>query len=88
MVMDASSPHLPSYAFFQPVLSGATAPNVKSFECVLLLSYTLGRCEKIFQVLEAESRQTLMMLSEGIMILKGGVVKMTKRTLPFTEPDP
>ena len=81
MVIDPS-------AFFQPVFSGVTASNVKSFEGIQLFSYTLGRCEKIFQVLEAESRQTLMMLSERIRISKGGVVKMTKRTLPFTEPDP
>ena len=31
VVMDPSSPHLLSYALFQPVLSGATASNVKSF---------------------------------------------------------
>ena len=74
-------------AFFQPVFSGVTAPNVKSFEGIPLFSYTPVRCEKIFQVLEAESWQTLMMLSEGIRISKGGVVNMTKRTLLFTEPD-
>ena len=56
LVMDISSTHLTSSAFFQPVLSGSTASNVKRFEGLLLLSYTLGRLEKIFQVLEAEAQ--------------------------------
>ena len=42
---------------------------------------------EIFQVLEKEAQQTLMMLSEGIRISKGVVVKMNKRTVYFTEPD-
>ena len=50
-MMDPSSPHLPSSDLFQPVLIVSTYSNVKLFECLLLLSYTLGRCEKIFQVL-------------------------------------
>ena len=58
------------------------------FEGTPLLSYTLGQWEKIFQVLEEEAQKTPMMLSEGIMISKGGVVKMTKRTVTFTEPAP
>ena len=44
--------------------------------------------KKIFQFLEAEAQQTLMVLSEGIIISKGGVVKMIKRTEYFTEPSP
>ena len=32
VVMDLSAPHLPSSAFFQLVLIGATVSNVKSFE--------------------------------------------------------
>ena len=55
-VMAPSSPHLPSSAFFHPVLSGSTSSNVKRFEGLLLLSYTMGRWEKIFQVLEAEAQ--------------------------------
>ena len=81
-----------SPSIFLPLLSysksGATASNVKSFEGIPLLSCTLRRCEKIFQFLEAEAQQTLMMLYEGIMISKRGVVKMTKRTVYFTEPAP
>ena len=53
VVIDPSSPRSPSSDFFQPVLSGATASNVKSFEFILMLSYTLGVWEKIFQFLEA-----------------------------------
>ena len=86
--MYTSSPHLWFFDFFQLVLSGATASNVKSFEGTPLLSYTLGKWEKIFQVLEEEAQQTPMMLSEGIRISKGGVIKMTKRTVNFTEPAP
>ena len=85
---DPSSHHLLTSAFLQPVLSGTTASNIKSFEGIPLLSYTLRRWEKIFHVLEEEAQQTLMMLSEGIMISKGGLVKMIKRTVPFTEPVP
>ena len=85
-MVDLSALHLLFYDFFQPVLSGATASNVKSFEGIPMLVYTLRRCEKIFQFLEAEAQQTLMMLSEGIMISKRGVVNMTKRTVPLTEP--
>ena len=55
-VMAPSSPHLPSSAFFHPVLSGSTSSNVKRFESLLLLSYTMGIWEKIFQVLEAEAQ--------------------------------
>ena len=87
-MMYTSSPHLWFFDFFQLVLSGATASNVKSSEGTLLLSYTLGQWEKIFQVLEEEAQQTPMMLSEGIRISKGGVFKMTKRTVNFTEPAP
>ena len=43
VAMDPSSPHLPSSTFFHPVLSGYTSSNVKRFEGLLLLSYTLGR---------------------------------------------
>ena len=88
VVMDPSSPHLMPSPYFHPVLSGATASNVKIFEGIPLLSYTLGACEKIFQVLEEEAQQTLMMLYEGTGISTGGVVKMTKRTVTFTEPAP
>ena len=55
--MMATSPlHLPFSAFFLPVLSGSTSSNVKLFQGLLLLSYTLGRWPKIFQVLEAEAQ--------------------------------
>ena len=56
VVMDPSSPHLPSSILFQPVLSVSTSSNVKLFDVLLLLPYTLGRREKIFQVLEAEAQ--------------------------------
>ena len=78
VVIDPSPPHLLSSDFFQQVLSGSIASNVKSFEGILLLSYTLSQWEEIFQVLGVEAQQTIMMLSEGISISKGGVVKMTK----------
>ena len=52
---------------FQPVLSVAIASNVKSFEGLLMLSYTLGRWEKIFQVLEVEAQKKTMILYEIIM---------------------
>ena len=87
-MMALPSPHLPSSAFFQPVLSGDKNSNVESFDCILLFSYTLGQWEKIFQLLEAEAQQKLMMLSEGIIRSKEEVVKMTKRTISFTEPAP
>ena len=62
----------PSFSnFFQLVLSGATESNVKSFKVIPLSSYIMGKCEKIFQVIEAEAQKTPMMLSEGIRILKG-----------------
>ena len=48
----------------------------------------MGKWEKTFKVLESEAQQTLIMLYEGISRSKGGVVKMTKRTVPFTEPPP
>ena len=85
VVIDPSSPHSPSSDFFQPVLSGATASNVKSFEVILMLSYTLGVWEKIFQFLEAEDQKKTMMLSEGIRIPKGEVINMTQRNVHFTE---
>ena len=85
-MMAPSSPHLLSSTLFQTVLSGSTASNVKSFEVIPLLSYTLGRWEKIFQVLEAEAQKTPIMFSERIRRSKGAVVNMTKRTVPFTEP--
>ena len=56
VVMAPSSPHLPSSAFFHPVLIGSTLSNVKRFEGLLLLSYTLGRWGEIFQVLEEEAQ--------------------------------
>ena len=43
----------PSFDFFQPVLSGGTSSNIKIFEGIPLLLYTMGLCEKIFQFLEA-----------------------------------
>ena len=57
-MMDLSAPHLPSYAFFQPVLSGDTESNVKSFEGIPLLSYTLRQWEKTFEFPESEAKQT------------------------------
>ena len=78
----------PSFDFFQPVLSGGTSSNIKIFKGIPLLSYTMGRCEKIFQFLEAVDQKKPIVLSEGIGIWKGGVVKMTKRTMTFTEIDP
>ena len=82
------SPHRPSSDFFQPVVSVSTASNVKRFEGLLLLSYTLGRRGKIYQVLEAEAQKKSMMLSEGIMRSKGEVINMTKLTVSFTELSP
>ena len=38
VVMDPSYPHILTSAFFQPVLSGATESNIKSFEGIPLLS--------------------------------------------------
>ena len=75
-------------AFFQPLLIGATVSNVKSFEGIPMLLYTMGKREKTFQVVESESQQTLIMLSEGIIISKGVVINMNKRTMPFTEIPP
>ena len=74
-----------SSPLFHPVLSEAIESNVKSFKGIQLLSYTMGRCEKLFQFLEAEAQKQPMMLSEGIRTSKGGVINMTKRTMPFTE---
>ena len=88
VMMAPSSTHVPSSAFFQTLLSGDRASNVKSFEGLPLLSYTLGQWEKIFKVLESEAQKTPMILSEGIRISKGVVVKMNKRTVHFTEPSP
>ena len=45
VVMALSSTHIPSSAFFQTLLSGATYSNVKRFEGLLWLSYTLGKWE-------------------------------------------
>ena len=87
LVMAPSSPHILSSTLFQIVLSGFTASNVESFEVTPLLSYTLGQWEKIFQVLEAEAQKTPITFSERIRRSKGAVVNMTKRTVPFTEPD-
>ena len=84
--MDPSVPHIQSSAFFQPVLIGATASNVQKFEGLLLSLYTLGKWEKIFQFLEEEAQEALMMLSEGTIWSKGEVVNTTKRTVPFTKP--
>ena len=56
-MVDLSSLHLLFYDFFQPVLSGGTSSNIKIFEGIPLLSYTLGQREKIFQVLEAEAQK-------------------------------
>ena len=67
-MMYPSPPRLPSSSFFYPVLSGATVSNVKRFEGLRLLSYTMGKWEEMFQVLEAEAQPTPMMLSEGIRI--------------------
>ena len=71
----------------ETVLSGSKASNVKSFEVIPLLSYTLGRWEKIFQVPEAEAQKTPIMFSDRIRRSKGAVVNMTKRIVTFTEPD-
>ena len=56
----------PSFDFFQPVLSGGTSSNIKIFKGIPLLSYTMGRCEKIFQFLEAVDQEKPIVLSEGI----------------------
>ena len=85
VVIDPSSPRSPSYDFFQPVLSGATASNVKSFEGLLLLAYTLGGWGEIFQVLEVEAQKKLMMFSEGIRRSKVEVINMTNPAMSFTE---
>ena len=66
------------------MLSGDTASNVKSFEGLPLSSYTMGTCEEIFQVLEAEAWQTPTIFFEEIMISKGEVINLTKCTKPFT----
>ena len=58
----------PSFDFFQPVLSGGTSSNIKIFEGIPLLSYTMGLCEKIFQFLEAVDQKKPIVLSEGIGI--------------------
>ena len=84
-MVDLSSLHLLFYDFFQPVLSGGTSSNIKIFEGIPLLSYTMGLCEKIFQFLEAEDQKKTMMLSEVIRISKGEVINMTQRTVHFTE---
>ena len=82
------SPHRPSSDFFQPVLSVSAASNVKRFEGLLILSYTLGIWGGVFQFLEAEAQKKSMMLSEGIMRSKGEVINITKHTLFFTELSP
>ena len=43
------APQLPSYALYQPVLSGATASNVKNLKGLPLLAYTLERLGKILR---------------------------------------
>ena len=89
MYSDCSvSPRRPSSAFFQPVLSGSTSSNVKSFEDILLLSYTLVIWGEMFQVLGAEAQKKSMMFSEGIRRSKGGVINMTNGTVSFTELSP
>ena len=56
VVMDPSSPHLPSSVLFQPVLSVSISSNVKLFDGLLFLPYTLGGWKGIFEVLEAEAQ--------------------------------
>ena len=53
-----------------------------------MLSYTLGLWDEIFQVLEAKANKTPNLLSEGIRIAKGEVVKMNKCTVNFIEASP
>ena len=64
VVMDTLAPHITYSDSFWKVLSGATASNVEISEGLPLLSYNLGRWEKIFKVLKSQAQQTLMMLSE------------------------
>ena len=55
VVMDPSSPRSPSSALFKLVLSENKMSNVKCVERLLLLPYTLGLWEEIFQILETEA---------------------------------
>ena len=85
--LDPSAPRMKSSAVFQPVLSGATASNVKSFEGLLMSSYNLGQRGKIFQFLKVEAQHTLKLSPEGIRIEKGEVINMIKCNMHFIEPD-
>ena len=61
---------------------------VKNFEGLPLFSYSLERWGSIFQVLEAEAQQTLMLSSEGIIRAKGEEIKAEKQPIPLIETDP
>ena len=86
--LSSSAPQIPSYAFYQPVLSGATASKVNNFEGMTMSAYTLERWGEIFQVLDAEAQQTHDLSPEGNTISKGEEVKVKKRFVPFIESTP
>ena len=71
LFVSPSAPRLPSFAFYQPLCSGANYSKVSNFEGRPLSSYTLEIWGNVFQGLEAESHHKTMMSSEGIKIAKG-----------------
>ena len=79
VVIASSATRLPSSAFYQSVLSGAAASNIKNFEGLPLSSYTLESWRKIFQVLEAVAQHTPILSPEGIKIAKGEGIKNERR---------
>ena len=86
--MAPSAPRLPSYAFYQPVLSEETASKVNKFEGMPMPTYTLERWSKIFQIMDAEAQETPVLLPERIKIEKGEGVNTEKKVFPLIKSPP
>ena len=86
--MAPSAPRLPSYAFYQPVLSEETASKVNKFEGLPMPNYTLEISVNIFQMLETEAHQAPMLLLEGIKRATSKGVKAEKRVVLLIELSP
>ena len=86
--LSPSDPLLPSSTFYQPVLSGETASNIKNLKGLSLSSYTLGIWGGILQVLEAESQHTPILSPEVIKRAKGEGVNTKNQFITFIKAVP
>ena len=69
--MDPSHPPSPVVIIISASFERSNSIKAHGFEGLPMFTYSLGRQDEIFQLLEAEARQTPMLLPEVIKIAKG-----------------